>query len=106
MGSREYVQLGAQFHEGTTERSQIAQTSWKTFRLAQRLTAARTAELQAFWDSQQGGVVLFIFYNLIRGAYDSSLPRQPVRDDRARQDGRAANRIGRGGATIQFNVAA
>jgi len=29
--SREYVQLQAQYHDGTTERSQLAQTSRKTF---------------------------------------------------------------------------
>jgi hypothetical protein len=61
--SREYVQLQAQYHR-TTERSQLAQTPRKTFKLAQRLTAARTIALKAFWDGQQGGVVSFLFYNL------------------------------------------
>jgi hypothetical protein len=68
--SRECVQLQAQYHDGTTERSQLAQTSRKTFRMAQRLTAARVAALKAFWDSQQGGVVPFLFYNLAEGTYD------------------------------------
>src|SRR5579871_3062712 len=70
--SREYVQLQAQYHDGTTERSQLAQTSRKTFKLAQRLTAARAATLKAFWDGQQGGVVPFLFYNLVEGAYDAT----------------------------------
>ncbi|SRR5579885_3656060 len=68
--SRECVQLQAGYHDGTTERSQLAQTSRKTFKLAQRLTAARAAALKVFWDGQQGGVVPFLFYNLAEGAYD------------------------------------
>jgi len=68
--SREYVQLQAQYHDGTTQRSQLAQTSRKTFKLAQRLMAARVAALKTFWDGQQGGVVPFLFYNLAEGAYD------------------------------------
>ena len=68
--SREFVQLQAGYHDGTTERSQIAQTSRKTFKLAQRLTTARVTSLKAFWDGQQGGVVPFLFYNLAEGAYD------------------------------------
>src|SRR5579884_3678695 len=53
--SREYVQLQAQYHDGTIERSQLAQTSRRTFKLAQRLTATLVAALKAFWDGQQGG---------------------------------------------------
>ncbi|HTS30632.1 MAG TPA: hypothetical protein VMH81_32390 [Bryobacteraceae bacterium] len=68
--SREFVQLQAQYHDGTTQRSQLAQTSRKSFRLAQRLTAAHAATLKAFWDGQQGGVVPFLFYNLAEGHYD------------------------------------
>ena len=67
---REFIQLQAQYHDGTTERSQLAQTSRKTFKLAQRLTAAGAAALKAFWDGQQGGVVPFLFYNLAEGSYD------------------------------------
>lgn len=70
--SREFVQLQAQYHDGTTERSQIAQTSRKAFKLAQRLTAGRAISLKAFWDGQQGGVVPFLFCNLCEGAYDAT----------------------------------
>jgi hypothetical protein len=70
--SREFVQFQAQYHDGTTERSQLAQTSRKAFKLAQRLTAARAAALKAFWDGRQGGVVPFLFYNLAEGAYDAT----------------------------------
>ena len=68
--SREFVQLQAQYHDGTIERSQLAQTSRKTFKLARRLTAASVNTLKAFWDGQQGGVVPFLFYNLAEGSYD------------------------------------
>jgi len=68
--SREYPQLQAQYHDGITERSQLAQTSRRTFKLAQRLTATRVAALKAFWDAHQGGVFPFLFYNLAEGSYD------------------------------------
>jgi hypothetical protein len=68
--SREYAHLQAQYHDGTVERSQLAQTSRRTFTLSHRLTAAKAIALRAFWDGQQGGVVPFFFYNLIEGAYD------------------------------------
>jgi hypothetical protein len=68
--SRQFVQLQAQYHDGSTERSQLAQTSRRTFKLAQRLTATGVTALKAFWDGQQGGVAPFLFYNLAEGAYD------------------------------------
>ncbi len=46
--SREWAHIQAQYHNGTTEQSQLAQTSRKSFRLAQRLTAARVVALKAF----------------------------------------------------------
>jgi hypothetical protein len=70
--AREYAQLQAQYHDGTTERSQLAQTSRKRFNLAQRLTASLAATLKAFWDAHQGGVVPFYFYNVIEGPYDGT----------------------------------
>ena len=68
--SREYVQLQSQYHDGTVQRSQLATTSRRTFHLAQRLDATKAAALKAFWDGQQGGVVPFLFYNLVEGPYD------------------------------------
>jgi hypothetical protein len=70
--SREVLQLQTHFHDGTTHRSQLAQTSRKSFKLAQRLTAARLVAFKAFWDGQQGGVIPFLFYNLAEGTYDPS----------------------------------
>jgi len=60
---REYAQLQGQYHDGTIQRSQLAQTSRKTFRLTKRLSAAALATLKAFWDSQNGGLTPFLFYN-------------------------------------------
>jgi hypothetical protein len=68
--SREYVQLQTQYHDGAIQRSQLAQTSRRTFALSQRLTGAMAIALKAFWDAQQGGASPFVFYNLIEGAYD------------------------------------
>ena len=68
--SREYAQLQAQYHDGTVQRSQLAQSSRRTFKVSQRLNATKAAALKTFWDGQQGGVVPFVFYNLIEGAYD------------------------------------
>ena len=70
--SREYVQLQAQYHDGTVQRSQLASTSRRTFKVSQRLNATKAAALKTFWDGQQGGVVPFVFYNLIEGTYDPS----------------------------------
>lgn len=70
--SREFVQLQAHYHDGTTERSQLARTSRRAFKLAHRMTAALVIALKAYWDGQQGGVVPFLFYNLAEGAYDAT----------------------------------
>lgn len=70
--SREFVELQAQYHDGTTERSQLAQTSRKTFKLDKRLPATLMVALKSFWDAQQGGVVPFLFYNPAEGAYNST----------------------------------
>ena len=70
--SREYAQLQAQYHDGTVQRSQLASTSRRTFKVSQRLNATKAAALKAFWDGQQGGLVPFVFYNLIEGTYDPS----------------------------------
>ncbi len=68
--SREFVQLQAQYHDGTVQRSQLASSSRRTFKVSQRLDATKASALKSFWDGQQGGVVPFLFYNLIEGAYD------------------------------------
>ena len=68
--SREYAQMQTQYHDGTVQRSQLASTSRRTFKVSQRLNSTKAAALKTFWDGQQGGVVPFVFYNLIEGTYD------------------------------------
>lgn len=60
---REFVVLQNQYHDGTLQKSQLAQTSRRTFRLAKRLNASALAALYNFWVSQNGGLTAFAFYN-------------------------------------------
>jgi hypothetical protein len=60
---REYAQLQNQYHDGTIQRSQLAQTSRRTFRLSKRLNASALAALYNFWVSQNAGLTPFVFYN-------------------------------------------
>ena len=61
--SREYAQLQNQYRDGTIQRSQLAQTSRRTFRLSKRLSASVLSALYSFWVSQKGGLTPFAFYN-------------------------------------------
>lgn len=54
---REYAQLQNQYHDGTIQRSQLAQTSRRTFRLSKRLSASLLSALYSFWASQNGGLI-------------------------------------------------
>ena len=60
---REFLQLQNQYHDGTIQRSQLAQTSRRTFRLSKRLSASVLSALYSFWVSQKGGLTPFAFYN-------------------------------------------
>ena len=60
---REYAQLQNQYRDGTIQRSQLAQTSRRTFRLSKRLSASALAGLYNFWISQNGGLTPFAFYS-------------------------------------------
>lgn len=60
---REYIQVQNQYHDGTVHRSQLAQTSRRTFRLSKRLNASALASLYNFWDSQNAGLRPFAFYD-------------------------------------------
>jgi len=60
---REYPQLQNQYHDGTIQRSQLAQTSRRTFRLSKRLNASVLSALYNFWVSQNAGLTPFAFYN-------------------------------------------
>ena len=59
---REYAQLQNQYRDGTIQRSQLAQTSRRTFRLSKRLNATALSVLYNFWVSQNGGLTPFAFY--------------------------------------------
>lgn len=61
--SREYPALRNQYHDGTLERSLLAQTSRRTFKLSKRLSASMLVALKSFWDAQKGGLTPFLFYN-------------------------------------------
>jgi len=60
---RNYETLQGQYHDGTIQRAQLAQSSRKTFKLSQRLSAAALATLLSFWDAQNGGLTPFAYYN-------------------------------------------
>ncbi len=60
---RALLQLQSGYHDGTIHRSQLAQISRRTFKLAKRLTATDLATLKSFFDARQGGLVPFLFYN-------------------------------------------
>jgi hypothetical protein len=61
--SREYVELQNQYRDGTIQRSQLAQTSRRTFRLNKRLSASALSALYSFLVSQSYGSTPFLFYN-------------------------------------------
>ena len=61
--ARAYEQLQNQYHDGTIQRSQLAQTSRRTFRLNKRLNASALSSLYSFWVSQNAGLTPFLFYN-------------------------------------------
>ena len=61
--AREYAQLQNQYHDGTIQRSQLAQTSRRTFRQNKRLSASAVATLYSFLASHNGGLTPFAYYN-------------------------------------------
>ena len=58
-----YAGLESQYHDGTIQRSQLAQSSRKTWVLAKRLNASAVATLYAFWTTQLSGLTPFAFYD-------------------------------------------
>ena len=63
VGTREYVQLQNQYHDGTIQRSQLAQTSRRVYRPTMRMTATALAALYSFLETQNFGLTPFIFYD-------------------------------------------
>ena len=60
---REYAQLQNQYRDGTIQRSQLAQTSRRTFMLSKRLSSTDLSTLSGFWAARKGGLMPFAFYN-------------------------------------------
>jgi hypothetical protein len=60
---RQYEQLQNSYHDGTIQKSQLAQTSRRTFQLSKRLNASLLTTLYGFWAAQDGGLAPFVFYN-------------------------------------------
>ncbi len=65
--SRVYVDLQNTYHDGARHIGLLAQTSRHTFKLSKRLTAAQLSTLKTFWDSVNGGLTPFYFYNPFAG---------------------------------------
>ena len=61
--SREYAQLQNDYHDGTIQRAQLAQSSRRTFRPNMRLDATNLAALYTFLTTQNFGMTPFLFYN-------------------------------------------
>jgi len=78
---REYVGQQSSYHDGTVQRSQLAQTSRRTYRLAMRLagTTANTkasatlAAIYNFYIGQNGGLTPFLFYD----PFDVAVGQEP-----------------------------
>lgn len=68
--SLEVVALGVEYHDGTLERSRLAATSRRRFRLEKRLSTAALTALAAFWAARRGELEPFYFYHGKEGAHD------------------------------------
>src|SRR3954452_21150483 len=60
---RNYEQIRNEYHDGTPQAGQLAQTSRKTFKLSRRLTPSQLSTLLTFFESLNGGLSPFLFYN-------------------------------------------
>ena len=60
---REYAQLQNTYADGTIQRSQLAQTSRRTFRQNKRLSATQLSTLYTFMQTVNFGGAPFLFYN-------------------------------------------
>jgi hypothetical protein len=65
---RNYEQLRNEYHDGSPQAGQLAQTSRKTFKLSRRLTPAQLSTLLTFFESLNGGLAPFLFYNPFEAA--------------------------------------
>ena len=75
--SREFVQLRAQYHDATTERSQLA-ASWRTHFPPHKAPSAAATTLKTFWDGQQGGPRAVLTNDFTEGASKPSANSTPA----------------------------
>jgi hypothetical protein len=61
--SWEYPVIENEYRNGESQRAVLADGSRKSWRLAKRLTAARLAELRAFYQARKGAQEPFYFYD-------------------------------------------
>lgn len=62
--SQQYPALENEYAGGESQRSVLASTSRKRWRLAMRLSPARLAELRAFYEARKGPHEPFYFYDV------------------------------------------
>lgn len=58
---RSYLELQSMYHDGTIQRSQLATTSRRSFRLSKRLSFTEYATLKALWDSNGNTIPMFFY---------------------------------------------
>ena len=61
--ARAYEQLQNQYRDGTIQRSQLAQTSRRTFRPNMRMSALQLSALYSFLVTRNFGMTPFLFYD-------------------------------------------
>lgn len=61
--SRNYLQLRNMYHDGRQQAFQLANTSRRSFKLAKRLKVADLSTLRTFFETVDGGLQPFYFYN-------------------------------------------
>lgn len=65
--SRVFEEQDNTYHDGERQVGQLAQTSRRTFKLSSKLTSSQLTTLKTFWDSVEGGLTPFLFYNFFEG---------------------------------------
>ncbi len=61
--AREFAVIDNEYKNGESQRSRLAETSRKSWRISKRLTAAELQALRDFYDSRKGPTEPFYFYD-------------------------------------------
>jgi len=86
---REYAVLDNEYRNGESQRSMLASTSRKRWKLAKRLTPSQIAELRSFYEARKGATEAFFFYD----PYDTAHGRYAVRFDSSWEQTASPGRI-------------